>query len=240
MSLVPQFHALKHAFNAGEVALFLDVDGTLLEIAQRPGSVQVSARLRGLIEMLAQRNDKAVAFVSGRTLADLDRLFAPLQLPAAGLHGLERRDVAGRIHRIDRDADLCNLRQHLSEKTYDGLFYEDKGSAMVVHYRGRPDLQTLAGTVAAAALAHALGDWQVVAGKMSYEIRPVGIDKSDAIHAFLSEAPFAGRRAAFFGDDVSDEEAFDYVNSHAGWSVHIGPGVDTRAKAVLADPTDVR
>lgn len=230
---------LKRSFRAGELALFLDVDGTLLEIAQRPAGVHVSAALFNLLEMLAQRNDGAVAFVSGRTLADLDRLFGPLQLPAAGLHGVERRDAANRIQRIDRSADLDRVRQHLSEETYEGIFIEDKGGALVIHYRGRPELAQLAQTVAARALTQVQGDWVVVPGKMSFELRRSDVNKSDAIREFLAEAPFRGRKPVFFGDDISDEEAFDYVNSLGGWSVHVGAGLQTCARAVLAEPREL-
>jgi trehalose 6-phosphate phosphatase len=238
MSVI-EFDSLKRAFAAGELALFLDVDGTLLEIAQRPDGVQVSGTLHQLIDRLAQRNDRAVAFVSGRTIADLDQLFAPLRLPAAGLHGVERRDLPGRIHRIDRSAGLAGVRHRLSEDTYEGIFIEDKHSAIVLHYRGNPDLAQLAGEQARRAVLHARGEWIVVPGKMSFEIRPADIHKSDAIKAFLAEAPFLGRRAAFFGDDVSDEEAFAYVNSLGGWSVHVGEGHSTCARAVLAEPSEL-
>jgi trehalose 6-phosphate phosphatase len=160
-------------------------------------------------------------------------------LPAAGLHGVERRDVAGRIHRIDRSADLAGVRHHLSESSYEGLFVEDKHSAIVLHYRGHPELAQLAADRARGAVLHARGEWIVVAGKMSFEIRPADIHKSDAICAFLAEAPFLRRRAAFFGDDVSDEEAFAYVNSIGGWSVHVGEGHATCARAVLAEPREL-
>ncbi|MEO7775172.1 MAG: trehalose-phosphatase [Steroidobacteraceae bacterium] len=239
MNMAVDIDDLRRAFKAREVALFLDVDGTLLEIAQRPDGVRVSAALRRLIAMLAQRNDNAVAFVSGRTIADLDRLFDPLRLPAAGLHGLERRDVEGRIHGIDRSADLHDVRQHLSDSAYDEILIEDKGSAIVLHYRERPDLEQLANTLAQRLMQLARGDWSLVPGKMSYEIRAAGITKRDAIHAFLAEAPFRHLKPAFFGDDVSDEEGFAYVNSLDGWSVHIGAGSDTCARAVLAEPRNV-
>jgi trehalose 6-phosphate phosphatase len=231
--------ALQRSFSAGELALFLDVDGTLLEIAQRPEGVSVSATLFQLLEMLARRNAGAVAFVSGRTLADLDRLFGPLQLPAAGLHGVERRDASRRIQRIDRSADLDRVRNHLSEGTYEGLFIEDKGSAIVVHYRDRPELAQAAQMLAARALRYVQGEWAVVPGKMSFELRRSDVNKSDAIREFLAEAPFRGRTPVFFGDDVSDEEAFDYVNSLGGWSVHVGAGLDTCARAVLAEPREL-
>jgi trehalose 6-phosphate phosphatase len=236
MSVIHEFDDLTRCFAAGELALFLDVDGTLLEIAQRPQGVRVSDELHRVIAQLSQRNGEAVAFVSGRTLADLDRLFAPLQLPAAGLHGVERRDAAGRIHRIDRSADLADVRHHLSANAYEGLFVEDKHSAIVVHYRGRPDLADAAAELARRACGHAVGHWTVVPGKMSFEIRAADINKSDAIRAFLAEAPFHNRKAAFFGDDVSDEEAFAYVNSLGGWSVHVGEGHATCARSVLAEP----
>lgn len=230
---------LKRAFAARELAVFLDVDGTLLEIAQRPDAVRVSTALRGLLERLLAENQGAIALVSGRTLDDLDRLFAPLKLPAAGLHGLQRRDAAGRIHRQDHSGDLHSIRRVLSESAYAGILIEDKGSAMVVHYRMRPELESQSRSLAYAAASAGGAGWQVVPGKMSFEIRVSGFGKRDAIAAFLSESPFAGRVPVFFGDDVSDEDGFEYVNECRGWSVHIGEGVATAAGSLLPGPSEV-
>jgi trehalose 6-phosphate phosphatase len=231
----PDFPVLQEQFLAGKIALFLDVDGTLLEIARRPDAVRVTAPLRELLESLLHDNGGAVALVSGRSLADLDQLFAPLTFPAAGLHGVERRTARGIIHTRGDAADLHAVRVYLSEHSCPGLLVEDKGGAIVLHYREQPQLQAQASALARHAAAIAGHGWQAVAGKMSFEIRVDGVGKDHALEAFMQEAPFAGRIPAFLGDDLTDEDGFAFVNGHGGWSVHIGPG-PTRAGRILPDP----
>lgn len=228
---------LKRAYAARRLAIFLDVDGTLLEVAHRPDAVHVPAPVRDVLARLLAESGGAVALVSGRLLEDLDQLFAPLTLPAAGLHGLQRRDAAGRIHRRDHSSDLESVRRVLSESAYEDLLIEDKGSAMVVHYRLHPHLERESRALADAAAAAGGALWRVVPGKFSYEIRLAGIGKRDALAAFMREAPFADRTALFCGDDVSDEEGFEYVNETGGWSVQIGnEGGQSAARAHLRGP----
>jgi trehalose 6-phosphate phosphatase len=136
-----EFPVLQEQFLAGKIALFLDVDGTLLEIARRPDAVRVTAPLRELLGALLHDNGGAVALVSGRSIADLDQLFAPLAFPAAGLHGVERRSAPGIIHRQDHSAALRAVRVFLSEHSCEGLLVEDKGGAIALHYRERPELE---------------------------------------------------------------------------------------------------
>jgi trehalose 6-phosphate phosphatase len=234
-----RFDDLRHAFRHQRLAFFLDVDGTLVDIAQRPDAVRVTPPLREVLHALSERNRGAVALVSGRSLEDLDRLFAPLAITAAGLHGVERRDARGTIHARDHRADLDGVRQYLSECADSDLLVEDKGSALVVHFREQPALAEHARDVAERALAHGHGAWRVVEGKMSYEIRLSGVGKSDAIQAFLAEPPFASRVPAFFGDDVTDEDGFETVNRLGGWSVLVGPDRPTLARLRLPDPDSV-
>ncbi|MEP7313953.1 MAG: trehalose-phosphatase, partial [Pseudomonadota bacterium] len=191
----PAFDAFKIAFDSQSLALFLDVDGTLLQIASRPDAVHVTPLLRELLDALLALNTGALALVSGRRLADVDRLFAPLQLPVAGLHGLERRDSFGIIHSLDRSADLGEVRRFLSAQSYSDVLIEDKGSALVLHYREAPARELHCRELALAAAARMNGGWQVVPGKMSFEIRVAGLGKQDAIRSFMAEPPFLGRQA---------------------------------------------
>ncbi len=234
----PDFKLLQEQFLARRVALFLDVDGTLLDIAKRPDAVRVTAPLRELLEALLHDNGGAVALVSGRNLANLDQLFEPLTFPAAGLHGLERRTAQGIIHRRDTSTALGAVRVFLSDNACAGLLVEDKGGAIVLHYRERPELESRARELAAEAATIAGGGWTAVAGKMSMELRLADVGKNHALEEFMREAPFAGRVPAFLGDDHTDEDGFAYVNSQAGWSVHIGAG-PTCARRSLPNPLAV-
>lgn len=227
-----------------EIALFLDVDGTLLEIAATPRAVSVPADLPQRLRALCLASGGAVALVSGRAIQDLDALFAPLSLPSAGLHGFEHRGAAGTRHRrpppsaaalrAAREAMLQLSRRHA------GLLVEDKQFALALHYRAAPALED---TVVAAmrAVAGRFGDeLELQHGKMVVEFRPAGATKAQAVAAFLDEAPFAGRVPIFIGDDLTDEPAFELVNRRAGLSVLVGERSGSAARARLEDVTAVR
>jgi trehalose 6-phosphate phosphatase len=230
---------LPHAprLTGGSWALFLDVDGTLLDIADAPDLVHVDTRILRLLESLMKANEGAVAIVSGRSIADLDRLFAPLLLPAAGLHGAERRDAAGSLHRRPTDPRLRQVERELAHwsRSRPGTLVEDKGGAVALHYRLAP------GEAAAAAdlihgVAAALGDDYVVqTGKQVVEIKPAGVSKATAILAFMGEAPFAWRRPIFVGDDVTDEDGFLAVRDLGGMAVGVGEREFSHASCRLAD-----
>ena len=221
------------------IALFLDVDGTLLDIAAIPQAVSVPAGLRERLRALSHASGGAVALVSGRAITDLDALFAPLRLPSAGLHGFEHRDATGlyRRRRLPSAAALETARGAMSRlaRQHPGLLVEDKQFALALHYRGAPQLE---GTVVAAMqeVAARLGDeLDLQRGKMVVELRPVGASKARAVAAFLEEVPFGGRMPVFVGDDLTDESAFELVNSLAGLSVLVGAPRPSAARRRLAD-----
>jgi trehalose 6-phosphate phosphatase len=209
-------------------ALFLDLDGTLVEIALEPQHVAPSARLRALLPALQPATHGAVAVVSGRPIAELDRLLAPHVFAAAGIHGLERRDAAGRMFSVRPDDVLfagALERVAAFVGQHDGLLLEDKRVSIALHYRRRPDL---AGQVARFIedLGHELPlGLEILCGRMVYEIKPKGMDKGRAIRLFMSERPFMGRSPVFVGDDVTDEAAFRVVNELNGVSVKVHAGV---------------
>ena len=227
------------AVNAGlpraqaDWALFLDFDGTLVEIAEHPDAVVVPARLPALLSALVERLDGAVAVVSGRDLAGLDRLLDGALPALAGIHGLERRDSRGRLYRpVDHSARFDALRTALAGfvERHPGTSMEDKGNALTLHYRGAPGLAD-----AAAALMQqhreALGDeFRLQSGKQVLEIRPTGAHKGSVVEAFMAEAPFRGRTPVFIGDDVTDEDAFRAVNRLGGHSVRVGRDRATAAR----------
>lgn len=217
--------------------MFLDVDGTLLDIADAPDLVHVDQRLLRLLDSLAQANQGAVALVSGRSIADLDRLFSPLVLPAAGLHGAERRDARGKLHRRPADPRLRRVERELARwsRSRPGTLVEDKGGAVALHCRLAPAEEVAAreliGTIAAG-----LGDDYVVqTGKRVVEIKPAGVSKATAIREFMGEAPFAGRRPVFAGDDVTDEDGFLAVRDLGGVAVGVGEREFRHASCRLAD-----
>jgi trehalose 6-phosphate phosphatase len=207
--------------------LFLDLDGTLLDFAGRPQDAAPSARLRALLPQLAPAVGDAIAIVSGRAVGELDRLLAPHRFAAAGIHGLERRassgdavEVSGNPSALDSARDVL---ARLAER-HDGLLLEDKGVAVALHFRRRPELghevEDAVRTIEAA-LPPSL---EILRGKMVVEIKLGGADKGRAIHAFMQNAPFLGRTPVFLGDDVTDEAGFESVNALAGVSVKVGPG----------------
>lgn len=224
-------------------ALFLDVDGTLLEIAARPQAVSVPDDLRERLRALFVASGGAVALVSGRAIADLDRLFAPLALPSAGLHGFERRDARGTYRRqpMPSSAALEAARAALLQlaRRHSGLLVEDKRFALALHYRGAPGLEDTVLHATEEVAASVANDLELQRGKMVVELRPVGATKAHAVTAFLEEAPFRGRVPIFIGDDLTDEPAFDLVNRLGGLSVVVGAR-PSAARARLTDVAAVR
>lgn len=223
-------------------AFFLDIDGTLLDIAETPEAVHAEAADYRLLEDLHAAAGGAVALISGRTLAMIDELFAPLKLPAAGQHGFERRDGEGRRRRHRFDAARLRpiaevLRQFADE--YPGLVFEDKGASVALHYRLAPRLGETAHAKALAAAAMLPGEVEVQPGKMVWEIKPAGAHKGMAIEEFMRELPFRDRLPVFLGDDLTDEDGFRLVNRIGGHSIKVGAGA-TAARWRLSDPAAAR
>jgi len=223
-------------------AYFLDVDGTLIDIADTPDAVYVDTALLELIAHLYRASGGAVALVSGRALSDLEHRLGALRLPLAGQHGLERRDAAGRlwIHaappaakRAIKDALAPVLARH------PGLLLEDKGLTLALHYRLAPHLAAYAHRLMAQ-LAHAANaGLEVQRGKRVAEVKPSGIDKGTAVSEYLTESPFRGRRPVFIGDDLNDEHGFAEVNKLDGISIKVGIGKSC-ARFRLRDVAAVR
>lgn len=217
-------------------ALFLDVDGTLLAFASDPSAVIVDDRLRATLQRLHGRLDGALALISGRPLATLDRLFAPLRLPGAGLHGLERRthdsvpvpiSAPDALHRIRGEAEALSAR-------LPGTVIEDKGPALGLHWRMAPQHGPQLRTFAEAALPRLPG-YRLQPGDHVVELRPGGADKGDAIAALLKQPPFEGRMPVFVGDDLTDEHGFAVVNARHGLSVLVGNRTPSAAHFALPD-----
>jgi trehalose 6-phosphate phosphatase len=225
---------------SGRHALFLDFDGTLVELAARPDRVVVDEQLPGTLDLLAERLGGAVALITGRWLADVDGLLAPVALPGAGLHGAELRDADGasvRVRAVGGIAELATaLREHFAGDPR--LIVEDKGAAVALHFRQAPER----GDECRRVLRARAAEWpglEVVTGKMVIEARALGTDKGAALRRLCTEPPFAGRVPVFVGDDVTDEDGFAAAAASGGFGVKVGDG-PTRGRYRCADVADVR
>jgi trehalose 6-phosphate phosphatase len=239
----PPVAAPPAALPLSECALFLDVDGTLVDFAAHPTAVTTDAQLRGLLQRLAWLNRGALALISSRSIAYLDALLAPLRLPMAGLNGFERRDADGlRFEQAvpnGRPLDAAReLMTQLAEKD-PRLLLEDKRLAIALHYRQVPRLE---GTVVneVQQIADVVGGLQVRRGAMVVELGLFGASKASAIAGFMREPPFIGRRPVCVGDDSTDEPAFEWVNAAGGVSVGVNIKRTTAATTQLPSVSAAR
>jgi trehalose 6-phosphate phosphatase len=226
-----------------KVAFLLDIDGTLLDIALTPHDVHVPPTLRKTLAKLQERTDGAIALVSGRSLSDIDLIFAPLKLAAVGGHGAEIRvsptSKANGTHSRFLDK---KTRARLIEvaEVDEGVIMEDKGYSVALHYRLVPDKKrAIEDAVAAICGELPEGTVEVLPGKSVVEIKKSGFNKGTALRDLMAQAPFAGRRPIFVGDDVTDEAAFAVVPEFEGMAISVGrmvPGVAQRFET----PSDVR
>jgi trehalose 6-phosphate phosphatase len=212
---------------AAGLAYFLDIDGTLVDLADTPNTVRLDPALPGLVEALHQSSGGAVALITGRSIADADRLFPKRRLAIAGQHGHERRSASGVVSRHHVSPGALDPARHTLDALvarHPELLLEDKGLTLALHYRRAPNLQSLAHRVMHS-VQHSLGDQYCVhRGKCVVELTPAGRDKGLAIKAFMREAPFRDKPPVFIGDDVTDEHGFAMVNRLGGDSIKVGAG----------------
>jgi trehalose 6-phosphate phosphatase len=224
-----------------DACLFLDIDGTLVEFTNTPSETRADPEIKALIAALATRLHGAVALVSGREIRTIDALFAPLKLPASGLHGGERRDAAGVLHgQSSADGVLSEARRALIQmaRAHPGVLIEDKGRNVAVHFRLAPQSEALVRSAVVAIAAPLLDRYQLQEGIMMLELKPKGCSKGSAVQAFMRESPFCGRRPVFIGDDLTDMDGFAAVEADGGMS--IGVGARVTAQYNLNDVTAVR
>ena len=216
--LLPSIDDLEHH------CIFLDFDGTLVPIADRPDDVRIDPPTLQLIERLRDKVGRALALVSGRDIHVIDRLLYPLVLPVAGVHGLQRRDASGRLHSPIIDQRLVGAIAAQVEAEFHsepGVVIERKTGAVAIHFRLRPDFESKCHALAGKIIGER-SDLHRIEGKMVCEIRLQGNDKGAVIATFLEERPFKGRTPIFIGDDATDEPGFVEVNAREGLSVKIG------------------
>jgi trehalose 6-phosphate phosphatase len=210
-----------------ETALFLDVDGTLADFHMQPTAVRVSADVKAAIRLWDRVLSGAVALVSGRTLSDLEIMFDPLFVSAAGTHGAEMRladDSSQRNRSVSHGlshqvANLTAALQPMVALT-NGLVLETKPMALTLHYRATPEHAALCWQAATALVAQ-YPNFEVRHGKMIVEIVPAASDKGTAVRAFMAQVPFAGRVPIFVGDDVADEAGFRVAQDLGGIGIRI-------------------
>jgi trehalose 6-phosphate phosphatase len=215
------------------LALFLDVDGTLLEIAATPDRVRVPASLRNTLQLSFAREHGAFALLSGRSLEDLDELFSPCVFPASGKHGLEVRLPSGRVVRPEIDSSILDRARRwlgMLQRENRGLLLEDKGVAIAMHYRLVPKLAAEVEIVMHEMAADLGGAFIVRPGKCVYELMPRGFDERSAIQLLMKEREFSGRTPVFVGDDPTDEVGFLAVNDMGGHSIRVGNLEETAAR----------
>ena len=219
----------------GRDALFLDLDGTLADLAATPGAVRIEPDMRRAVAAAHHALAGRVAVVSGRAIADLDRLLGSSPLSLAGVHGLETRDSLGVERRLAPSAGFERARLTLADlgARQPRLLVEDKGLGVAVHYRLAPDLAAIAEREARS-VAEAEG-LTLQTGKMVFEVRDSGADKGAAVRAFMAAPPFEHARPIFVGDDDTDECAFEAVAAMGGYGVLVGEPRPTAARHGLPD-----
>ncbi|MDR4126213.1 trehalose-phosphatase [Yanghanlia caeni] len=218
------------------LALFLDVDGTLAPITARPEFTRVPVDTRRILRRL-QASGVALAALSGRPLVQVRRLLLPLDVPIAGSHGAQLRFSAGRSIRSTAHlppgaaAWLQNGVAQLPD-----VWLERKPSALAIHWRQAPHMQSEVAALAARFLERAPG-WQLICGHCVHELRAVGRHKGVALRRLMRQAPFAGRWPLAIGDDRTDEDAFAAALELGGAAIRVGPAANTCAPWAVADTT---
>lgn len=219
-------------------ALFLDFDGTLVPIAPQPQDVHVAPWVVPTLRQVHAHLHGALAVLSGRPLAQIDALLAPLSLAAAGVHGAQRRNAEGHRWTCTAEPPLAIARAaYALAQHHPELLIETKPSAIAVHCRAAPELAPICRTTLAAAL-RGQTTWVLLEGHAVFEIKPRGLNKASALRAFLDEPPFARRVPVVVGDDRTDEIAFVTALDLGGHAIKVGPG-DTVAAFRLDDPPAV-
>ncbi len=226
---------------ARDWALFLDLDGTLLDCAPRPDAVIVPSSLRASLSSLVSALGGALAIISGRPIADLDRLLAPLNLPAAGQHGAEMRCGAS-IHVCATAPVLAAILApvYAVAEREPALLIEHKGLSAAIHYAGIEAARDTLEVMLAAGIARSDGAFRLLVSRLAFDVVPATASKGGAVEWFMASAPFAGRVPVFIGDDRTDEDGFAAVAARGGLAVKIGLSGDSIALRRIGSPQELR
>ncbi len=233
--------------DAGRYALFLDIDGTLVDLAATPDAIVVAPELPSDLAAVSKKLDGALALVTGRALPYADELFAPHRFPIAGLHGAEQRMADGTVDRVTVTPEFEALKAEIAAEAahWNGVLIEDKGAAVGAHYRQAPERQSELDALMERAAQKAGSEFSLQRGKMVIELRPARASKGEAVKRFLNDAPFAGRLPIAVGDDLTDEAMFRTANALGGHSIRIGDetladGSTTAATMLLSSAQELR
>lgn len=223
------------------ISLFLDFDGTLVELADAPDAIRVDPALNDILQALANKCDRRLVIVTGRAIDDVLKYLDGFDGPVIGGHGAETR-VDGKITRLpSADPEIVARLGDMTEAfaaTHPGLLCERKPTGVVLHFRQAPE-QDAAAYAFLRALADSHDGFDLHHSKMAYELRPEGIGKDISIREMMEQTGFAGTMPVFFGDDVTDEPALHWVAEQGGTAVKVGQG-DTNATNRLHDPAAAR
>lgn len=229
-------------FCVSDCALFLDLDGTVLEIAAEPEGVVVPAALAGTLRLLERRLDGALAVVTGRSIADVDRFLSPMAPIAAGIHGAELRTQTGgsvRLLASPVDETIVEAVRHLAGSV-DGALVELKAASVALHYRLAPAAEAQIEAALNEIVARGPRHLILCRGRKVFEIVPRHVSKGAALEAFMKLPQFIGRRPVMIGDDVSDLSAFACAESLGGRALKVAGELFSREHADFACPAAVR
>ncbi len=225
-------------------ALFLDVDGTLIHLADHPDHVQPVFGLVNSLHQVAEVLNGALALVSGRSIENIERLLGANALAVAGLHGQQVRAADGRVLRAPdqlRALERAAVQARALAHDHPGVYVEDKISGIALHYRNAPGMAKRVRAFASQIVKQFPNELETVAGKSVLELKPVGCNKGTAIETFMADTPFTGRIPVFVGDDLTDEDGFRAVNALKGFGIRVGDDThqQTLAKYGLANVDEV-
>jgi trehalose 6-phosphate phosphatase len=213
---------------AADSCLFLDLDGTLLDLRDDPATIRADAALLELLTACAAHLGGALAIISGRPIADLDACFEPRRFAAAGIHGVERRSAAGVMTALPVDEArlhdvAAQLRAAMEDLPMSQL--EDKYASLALHWRRAPQHASALRRLAAHTLQQLGPAFRLLEGNCVVELLPRAANKGEAVRAFLREAPFQGRRPVFVGDDLTDVPGFAAARAAGGYGIVVGERV---------------
>lgn len=229
-------------------AFFLDLDGTLLDIAPSPSQVRLEPGLRETLVELDKRTSGALAIVSGRSISFIDQLFSGYQFSAAGLHGAEirlgRSGLAENVLQEVSAEDVTLFERarafaHQSARKFRGVLFEDKGKAFALHYRQAPDMESIVKQLMRTASELAGRSYALQEGKFVIELKPFGGDKGSALRQIMRHEPFVGKYPIAAGDDITDETMFVAAKEMGGAGLRVGSlpvGRSTNAIAQAPSP----
>lgn len=227
--------------NPRACSLFLDVDGTLLDLAATPTSVRVPEGLIGILQRLSLAFDGAVAIISGRLISEIDLLLAPLRLAASGVHGAEiRRAPEREIERVTGvlPPDVVQSMRKLA-LAIPGVIAEPKGPGLAIHYRLAPTADREILAALKAALSTHAGAFEILPGKRLFEVIPSGLSKGTALASLAALPAFRDRVPIMVGDDIGDEAAFAAVEGLKGFALRVAGEHYDEDEADFAGPGSV-